>query len=238
MKIALVVFIIIFIYLLFNYEGYAEFKEPVRIQTSSIGIIAQPNVESQRMQAQNSIEIPSPKESHNLTCIGSDCDRGNNFLTTDFRKTNFEAVSEPSYLRASGRPMDASVYREAVINKQTDVIKNLRAQMRKLAEQIDDQQSLYYRKKLSNKNYQPKPFLSHIEHEVLNLSDDDFSTKTLSTTKFLSETRASKYFGDDIHFPTELCGNFCKTQDPNAKFHEQLDIVRPITPTNFIPKVK
>ena len=144
-------------------------------------------------------------------------------------------VQEPSYLNEEDYPDQSISYAQSIIQRQAEQIKNLRKKVKKLAFKIDDSNA-YYRKKLSNKYYQPKPFLANYKTEnVLNLNDDDFSGKTLSTIKFLSQTRPSKYFGNEIHFPTELCGNFCSTSDINAEFHEQIDTVRPISPTNYIP---
>lgn len=223
MKLILGVLAIIFLYLWFELgEGYTnfplsytqtEYTDFNRLDTKDPGEMASGTGECSRKKSQ---EVRNP---HVDNYFG-------------------EFVIEPTYLKESNYPMDSDSYKEAIINKQTDEIRRLRTKMRRLAERIDDQDNQFYRRKLSNKNYKPKPFLAHTDHEVLNLYDDDFSTKTLSTIKFLSQTRSSKYYGDSIHFPTELCGHYCSTEDPNAKFHEQLDIVRPITPSNFAPRVK
>tara|TARA_R100001163_G_scaffold65473_2_gene62759 strand:- start:6845 stop:7651 length:807 start_codon:yes stop_codon:yes gene_type:complete len=129
---------------------------------------------------------------------------------------------------------DTLAYSQGVIERQAEQLKYLRKRVKRLAFQIDDA-NMFYRKKLSNKYYRPKPFLADPGvNNLLNLNDDDFSTKTLSTIKFLSQTRPSKYYGTEIHFPTELCGNFCTTSDTNAQLHEQVDTVRPIQPPGMI----
>ena len=135
-------------------------------------------------------------------------------------------------------PEDSLAYAQGIIERQGETIKHLRKKIKNIAIN-QDSCNTFYRKKLSNKYYRPKPFLADPGiSNVLNLDDDDFSTKTLSTIKFLSQTRPSKYYGTEIHFPTELCGNFCSTDDPNAQFHEQIETVRPVSPTNYIPNVK
>jgi hypothetical protein len=137
-------------------------------------------------------------------------------------------------------PEDSVAYAQAIIERQGATIKNLQKKLKNIAlNEGAGPCNTMYRRKLSNKYYRPQPFLAHpgIDN-LLNLNDDDFSNKTLSTIKFLSQTRPSKYFGSEVHFPTELCGNYCSTSDPNAQYHEQIDLVRPITPVGFIPPAK
>lgn len=223
MKLILGVLAIIFIYLWFGgSEGYVNF--PLSYSKTEY-------------TDWNRLDTKDPDE---MSCGTGECSREKSKEVRNPHVDNYfgEFVVEPTYLKDTNYPMESEAYKEAIINKQTDEIRRLRTKMRRLAERIDDQNNQFYRRKLSNKNYKPKPFLAHTDHEVLNLYDDDFSTKTLSTIKFLAQTRSSKYYGDSIHFPTELCGHYCSTEDPNAKFHEQLDIVRPITPSNFAPRVK
>lgn len=156
------------------------------------------------------------------------------------RTPNYDAgvIVEPSYLNdRAARPSESIIFAQSVIDKQADQIRTLRKKVQQLAYRLDDEgTNKFYRTKLSNKYYRPKPFLSNGSgfDNVLNLGDDDFSTKTLSTIKFLSQTRPSKYFGEEIHFPSELCGNFCTTSDPNAQLNEQIDLIRPITPVGNI----
>lgn len=144
-------------------------------------------------------------------------------------------IQEPSYLNPSSTESDA--YAQSIIERQASQIRDLRKQVNSLMDKVDDGNK-YYRKKLSNKYYRPKPFMSHAYQNMMNLNDEDFSNKTLSTIKFLSQTRSSKFFGDEIHFPTELCGNYCSTSDKNAALNEQIDLVRPISPTNALGLVQ
>ena len=145
-----------------------------------------------------------------------------------------DVVNNPNYLN-NQQTDSTGVYAQSVINRQAKQIKNLRSKIMSMANEIDNHG--FYRKKLNNQNYKPKPFLSSTgQSDMLNLYDDDFSNKTLSTIKFLSQTRESKYFGDEIHFPTELCGNFCSTSDPNRGTNAQVDSIRPfVAPTS--PKI-
>lgn len=137
-------------------------------------------------------------------------------------------------------PEDSVAYAQAIIERQGATIKNLQKKLKHIAlNEGNTPCSTMYRRKLSNKYYQPKPFLAHPGIDgLMNLNDDDFSNKTLSTIKFLSQTRPSKYYGSEIHFPTELCGNFCSTSDPNAQYHEQIDLVRPVQPIGYIPPAR
>lgn len=145
----------------------------------------------------------------------------------------------PSYLENQDIP-ESEAYAYGVLEKQANEIRRLRRKLKRLALQVDDNSARkFYRTKLSNKYYGPKPMLAKIpEINGVNLHDDDFSTKTMSTIKFLSQTRPSKFYGDEIHFPTELCGSYCKTDDKNVALHEQIDLVRPIAPVGYIRKNK
>lgn len=148
-------------------------------------------------------------------------------------------VQKQSHLDGTIPPQpESESYAYNVIEKQAKKIRSLRNDLKKMAMKLDDMGGGTYRRRLSNKNYKVRPFMSHAYENSLNLNDDDFSTKTLSTIKFLSHTRGSKFFGDEIHFPTELCGHYCTTSDPNAQFHEQLDLIRPVKPTDYINKNK
>jgi len=133
-------------------------------------------------------------------------------------------------------------YTHAVIDKQQNEINRLRTQIKKLAEIIDSGDDTttnryFYRRKLSNSLYKVAPTISAGD-DYLSLYDDDFSTKTLSNIKFLSQTRASKFYDTEVHFPTELCGNFCTTTDNNAVQNEQVDLVRPISQTSYLAQTK
>jgi hypothetical protein len=150
-------------------------------------------------------------------------------------------IINPTYLKERQDP----VYTQEVIGRKDAEIMKLRNQVRKLAEVIDggeEDENLmtkkFYRRKLNNANYGVAPFLSTLPDDYLNLYDDDFSNKTLSTVKFLSQTRQSKFYGKEVHYPTELCDNFCETEDKNAGLNEQVDLVRPVKETSYIPKVK
>lgn len=151
-------------------------------------------------------------------------------------------IENPQYLKQS--PSQSDLYDASVMNDQMHEIRRLRGQVQKLAEIIDEGNEFklrkYYSRKLSNKYYKVMPYMAVGVNNgtSLNLYDDDFSNKTLSTIKFLSQTRKSNFFGNEVHFPTELCGNFCSTSDPNAAYHEQIDLVRPIVPPNIIPREK
>lgn len=148
-------------------------------------------------------------------------------------------VQEPSHLYRPSSPspeQNSLSYAQELIDRQQRQIKSLRHRVQQLA--LDKNDSQFYRKRLSNKYYRPKPFMAHSYDNVMNLHDEDFSNKTLSTIKFLSQTRSSKYFGDEIHFPTELCGSYCSTSDRNSQLHENIDRIRPVTPANSIPAVK
>lgn len=128
---------------------------------------------------------------------------------------------------------------QVVIERQAKQIRKLKKKIKKMAGKVEDSTRTTYRKKLSNKYYRPKPFIAHIENQnLLNLHEDDFTGKTLSTTKFLAHTKKSNYFEKDVHFPNELCGNMCPTSDHNAINSPQIDLVRPIVPTNYQPVVK
>lgn len=140
-------------------------------------------------------------------------------------------IINPDYLNSG----DGLTYEQNVINKQREENRYLREKIHSLVDRLDDVLSygnsyndVFYRRKLNNENYMVNPHISSTDQNYLNLEDDDFSGKTLSTIKFLSQTRNSKYFDNDIHFPSELCGNFCSTSDPNALFHENIDLVRPL----------
>jgi len=170
-----------------------------------------------------------------ITAAKPECYPGERAAGADKTCRTCANVQEPSYLNHEDYPDQSMSYAQSIIDRQAQQIKNLRKRVKKMAFKIDDS-SAFYRKKLSNKYYRPKPFLANYKTEnAMNLTDDDFSGKTLSTIKFLSQTRPSKFFGNEIHFPTELCGSYCSTSDPNAEFHEQIDLVRPISPTNYIP---
>lgn len=156
----------------------------------------------------------------------------------DFSPAEVGIVQEPPYLKKETSEDGSESYAYSVVNKQAKEIRNLRKRLKKMAEKLDDTGNMFYRRKLSNKYYRPRPFLSHAFNNSMNLYDDDFSTKTLSTIKFLSQTRSSKFHGDEIHFPSELCGHHCTTSDPNAQLHEQVDLVRPVTPIGYINRNK
>jgi len=162
--------------------------------------------------------------------------------TTPVKKENFTSscsscddIQTPSVLKENNIP-ESDSYAYGVVEKQAHEIRRLRRRLKQIALKVDDNSSnKFYRTKLSNKYYRPKPILNKLpDVAALNLHDDDFSNKTLSTIKFLSQTRPSKYFGNEIHFPTELCGNYCTTNDKNVQMHEQIDLVRPIAPTDYI----
>lgn len=181
----------------------------------------------------------NPLTENFITAAKPECYPGERAAGADKICRTCANVQEPSYLNEEDYPDQSMSYAQSIIGRQAEQIKNLRKKVKKLAFKLDDSSDAYYRKKLSNKYYRPKPFLAKYKTEnVLNLNDDDFSGKTLSTIKFLSQTRPSRYFGNEIHFPTELCGSYCSTSDPNAEFHEQIDLVRPISPTDYIPRVK
>lgn len=130
-----------------------------------------------------------------------------------------DIIRNPAYLD--------DTYAKKVIDKQSHQIKRLRKKLRKMTDKLDDVAG-GARRKLSNKYYRPKPFLAQTPNASMNLNDGDFSAKTLSTTKFLSQTRSSKFYGDEIHLPSELCANYCVKNDKNAQLHPQIDSVRPI----------
>lgn len=140
-------------------------------------------------------------------------------------------IIEPSYLNRDAQLDESGIYAQEIIDRQSNQIRNLRNRVKGLVEKLDDTGNQFYRRKLSNKYYKPQPFLAYsgVNLSMMNLDDDDFSNKTLSTIKFLSQTRSSKYFGDEVHFPTELCGNFCSTSDPNRIYNSQVDSIRPIS---------
>lgn len=138
-------------------------------------------------------------------------------------------IIEPSYLNSKKQPDQNEIYAQGIIDRQANQIRNLRTRIKDLADQLEDQGNPFYRRKLSNKYYKPRPFLANNGlQNLMNLNDDDFSNKTLSTIKFLSQTRESKYYGNEVHFPTELCGNYCSTSDPNRIYNSQVEGIRPI----------
>jgi hypothetical protein len=128
-------------------------------------------------------------------------------------------------------------YSDKVIDEQNNEIQRLRKQLFKLADIVtegpEEETPKFYRKKLSNTYYKVAPYVSG-SNDYLTLEDDDFSTKTLSTIKFLSQTQPSKFWGNEVNFPDELCDNFCETDDKNAKYNEQIDLVRPINQTGYV----
>jgi hypothetical protein len=154
-----------------------------------------------------------------------------------------DVVINPNYLQNNScnkktQTDESSIYAQNIIDRQAKQIRNMRESIVRMANEIDNQDNMFYRRKLNNKNYKPKPFLASTgQSDMLNLYDDDFSNKTLSTIKFLAQTRESKYFGDEVHFPSELCGNYCSTSDPNRAENAQIDGIRPfIAPTSNVQK--
>ncbi len=159
-------------------------------------------------------------------------------FTTDVATVADQMIIRPPYLAERTDP----IYTQEVIQRKDFEINKLRSQVQKLAEIVDGNEDemlprTFYRRKLSNKYYPVAPALTG-QDNFLNLNDDDFSNKTLSTIKFLSQTRQSKYFGSEVHYPTELCDNFCETEDHNAALNEQVDLVRPVQAASIIPIVK
>lgn len=144
-------------------------------------------------------------------------------------------IINPTYLK---NDINNLSYSESIIEKQRNENRELRSKIKQLAEKIDDMDGnniwndVYYRRKLSNKYYTVSPHMSGMNDDYLNLAEDDFSGKTLSTIKFLSQTRSSKFFDNNIEFPSELCGNFCATDDKNAKYNENIDMIRPTIKLN------
>lgn len=173
--------------------------------------------------------------------IGSDDE---NSIVNMQKSSNVDnsVIENPDYLKQP--PSEKDLYEAGVINDQMHEIRRLRGQVQKMAEMIDEGNPYkipkFYERKLSNKYYKVMPYMAVGVNDgtSLNLYDDDFSTKTLSTIKFLSQTRKSRFFGDEVHFPTELCGNSCPTSDINVAYHEQFDSTRPIIPPGFIPRQK
>lgn len=173
--------------------------------------------------------------------LGSVKDRIQNRKKEDFENPPYlcnqcDVSQEPEYLKSKENIPESEAYAYGALEKQANEIRRLRRKIKRLAMQVDDNPARkFYRTKLSNKYYQPKPMLAVIpDLNAVNLNDDDFSTKTMSTIKFLSQTRPSKFYGDEIHFPNELCGSYCETNDKNVQLHEQIDLVRPIAPLGYI----
>jgi len=100
-----------------------------------------------------------------------------------------------------------------------------------LLKQADDPNNyhLAYRKRLSNKYYPVKPALAHTDHAVLNLRDEDFSTKTFSESKFLAPTKKSSYYGKDTHYGSYLCDDMYPYNDSKLLENQQFE---------FTPAVK
>lgn len=186
----------------------------------------------------NQIENYAPYMSCNTTKSAADFGSSGDRISFDKPCQTCDNIKEPSYLNPAGQQNNNEIYAQQTIDRQAHQIKNLRSRVYDLANQLDDQGNMFYRRKLNNKNYKPKPFLAYGGNlSMMNLNDDDFSNKTLSTIKFLSQTRESKYYGNEVHFPTELCGDYCSTSDPNRIYNAQIDTIRPIIfPTTKIQK--
>lgn len=171
-----------------------------------------------------------------------------NFILTNKNRYTKENYNErdfiiiPNYLQENNKNniknnennenKDNIEYTDKVINKQEKEIRKLRNRVVNLIDKLEngtERNEIFYRRKLSNANYSVAPLMNQISNdEFLNLFDDDFSNKTLSTIQFLSQTRPSKFYGSEVQFTSELCDNYCETQDKNAIFNPQVDLVRPI----------
>lgn len=142
-------------------------------------------------------------------------------------------IINPTYLNSNKTKVDPSKdlkYTSEVIEKQSEEIKKLRKKVVSLTEKIEEglePTEIVYRRKLSNKNYPIVPVLNEVD-KYLNLYDDDFSNKTLSTVQFLSQTKPSKFYGSDVHFTSELCDNYCETQDKNVISNPNIETPRPL----------
>lgn len=158
---------------------------------------------------------------------------------TPYETPSQKAIINPTYLDQTARAINPNdlQYTSEVIDKQSEEIKKLRKKVIKLTETIEEgiqPTEIFYRKKLSNQYYPVVPIMNEISNDnYLNIYDDDFSNKTLSTTQFLSQTRPSKFYGSDVHFTSDLCDNYCETQDKNALLNPEIDLVRPLDQNNI-----
>lgn len=146
--------------------------------------------------------------------------------TESFVNNDHDSIINPEYLNNKNHSYD---YALNTIKRQKNENSYLRNRIKELVSKIEDcggTTRQFYRRKLSNNYYPVMPHISSFDQNYLNLYDDDFSTKTFSNVAFLSQTRSSKFFDDKVHFPNELCGNFCSTEDPNFLQNEQIDGIR------------
>jgi hypothetical protein len=140
-------------------------------------------------------------------------------------KSNGKAVEGSCECRIKQAMKGHLCYTSRKLRKYAEQNALLKHYIDRLLKQSDEpaNYNLAYRKRLSNKYYPVKPALAYTDHAVLNLRDEDFSTKTFSEAKFLAPTKKSSYYGKDTHYGSYLCDDMYPYNDPNVLDNQQLE---------------